>query len=689
MESVIELARRLDGEYARHRAELSVDKPWVGYFLTRQPKGPIAYRIGHRRDPERRIIDWRSPLAEVYYLGAGEDFETDARDDYRALEGVLERKAAVTADGPRLTRVVVTDPEGEHTLNASDEGFSREGEEAPPSSVRGLPSLAALLTPEQYALITRSRARAVIIQGRAGSGKTSVALHRLAWLTYPADDAKSPPLPPERALVVMFNRALCEFVRGSLDELGLGAVSINTFHGWAAGCIKRAYRGSVEIVAGQGPGGEVAARLKKRMGMLRALDVFVARQEESLDQWLTAKLEPVDALAWRDRARADAAPVVRRLVRLRAEARTARDAARGPEAERLARVVDVLDQAVRRMTQYKEELLRMLTDEALLREHLDATPEEITSLASFQRNLQSAGGADRRPGPRVAWEDLALLLRLIQKKNGGYPTRDSEEPVSLYDHLVIDEAQDFGAVEMQALLHSVRDRASVTIVGDVNQKIVPQADFVGWDGVARALGVDGAEVTRLEVAHRSTAPIMALADGIVGDVTTGGRPGPRPRFFREADGEALFSRVLLMLQDLGERSPDAHACVVCRHVDEAKSWAGRLNLLLDGLLPVRYGHNDSFRFEPGVTITNYRQVKGLEFDTVIVVDPSEENYPVDDAGRRALYVTCTRARERLDFVGDREPTALLLAAITAGTLDRVNPAEAAGAAAGEGEDDPL
>lgn len=689
MQTTMDLALQLDREYARHRAELSVDKPWVGYFLTRQERGSFAYRIGHRRDPERRIVDWRSPLAEVYYLGAGEDFETDKGDGYAVVEGVLERKAAVTADGPRLTRVVVSDPDGEHALFATDDGFAAEGVEAPPSSVRGLPSLAALLTPAQYALITRSRARAVIIQGRAGSGKTSVALHRVAWLTYPAEDAKAPPLPPERVLVVMFNRALCEFVRGSLDELGLGAVSINTFHGWAAGCIKRAYKGSVEIVAGHGPGADVAARLKKRMGMLRALDAFVARQEESLDQWLTAKLEPVDALSWRDRARSDGAPVVRRLVRLRADARAARDAARGPEAERLSRVFDVLDQAVRRMTQYKEELLRMLSDEALLREHLDAAPDEVAALAAFQRALQSAGGADRRAGPRVAWEDLALLLRLIQKKNGGYPLRDSEEPVALYDHLVIDEAQDFGAVEMQALLHSVRDRASVTIVGDVNQKIVPQADFVGWDGVARALGVDGAEVTRLEVAHRSTAPIMALADGIVGDVTTGGRPGPRPRFFREADGEALFSRILLMLQDLGERSPDAHACVVCRHVEEAKSWAARLNLLLDGLLPVRYGHNDSFRFEPGVTVTNYRQVKGLEFDAVIVVDPSEENYPVDDAGRRALYVTCTRARERLDFVGDREPTALLLAAVSAGTLDLVDPAAAAPATLDEGDDDPL
>lgn len=675
MDPRIDLAHRLETEYARHRLELSVDKPWEGYFSTRQDQRQVAYHLGHRRDPERRIIDWRSPLAEVYYLGAGESFETQARDGYRSLEGLLEHKASVTSDGPRLTRVVITDRDGEHTLDAADNGFALAGTDTPPESTTGLPSLAALLTPEQYKLITRSRARAVIIQGRAGSGKTSVALHRVAWLTYAAADASAQPLSPERALVVMFNRALCEFVRGSLNELGLGAVAINTFHAWALQCIKRAYQGSFEVVAAKGPESAIVAKLKKRIGMLHAIDAYVSAQTKALDAWLAERLKPLGALPWRDRVREDNAPVVRTLVRLRADARRARDLASGAEGRRRGEVVKVFDQAVKRMILYKEDLSRLLTDEALLGQHLGADPEETRQLVTFQRGFFAAERTTERATAKVAWEDLALLLRFIQRKNGGYPLRDTEEPVSLYDHLVIDEAQDFGAVELQTLLSSVRNRTSVTIVGDVNQKIVPEADFVGWSALAETLGVGGAEVAQLEVAHRSTGPIMTLADRLVGDVTVAGRPGPRPRFFREHSESAVFSRVLLLLQELGEQNPDAHVCVVCRHAEEAKEWAERLSHLLDGLLPVRHGYNNTFRFEPGVTVTNYRQVKGLEFETVLVVDPSTENYPDDDTGRRALYVTCTRARNRLDFISAQSPTPMLSVAIEAETIELIDDAK--------------
>lgn len=81
-------------------------------------------------------------------------------------------------------------------------------------------------------------------------------------------------------------------------------------------------------------------------------------------------------------------------------------------------------------------------------------------------------------------------------------------------------------MELTVLLAAVRVHPGVTIVGDVNQKIVPEADF-GWDALARELGIAGASVTKLEVAHRSTTAIMAVADLIIGDTTPPGRPGPR------------------------------------------------------------------------------------------------------------------------------------------------------------------
>jgi DNA helicase IV len=690
MRDLIGLAGQLRDDYARQRADLRVEAPWFGVFDAVVNGKQLRYRVGECRNVEHRIVDWRSPIAQPYYqTEPGADFETEPTPGRAQVAGVLDAKAAVFADRAVLTRVQVVDRDGRHALVAADGTFALETGARPPSSLAGLPSLAALLTPEQYALITRSRDRPVIIQGRAGSGKTSVALHRIAWLTFASDAPDAPPpVAKERILVVMFNKALSTFVGSSLRELGMDGVVIDTFHGWALQRIRDAYVGRVEPSSGGAiEGHDVAVSLKKRLGTLRALDAFVAQQERAFVAWLRGRLEPYRALDLVDRWNASSGPVIRRLQALRREAREALHTARGREAEQRAEVEAILAQAFTRMRKYKEDLYKFLRGEALLAEHLpDVAPEDLATLAEYQQKLQSREGNSKRPGPFVAWEDLGLLLRLIQVKNGGFPEKDDDDRVSLYEHLVVDEAQDFGALDLQVLFGAVRDRRAVTIVGDVNQKIIPAADFMGWSALARELGVDGGAVTRLEVAHRATQPIMDVADSLVGgDATVGARAGRRPRYFREATSSAVLDRVLRLIDDHVARDEAAHLCVVCARRNEAESLAARLAQVLDGVTEIRFGHNQQFVFARGVTVTNYHQVKGLEFDAVIVVEPTAAHYPATDNGRGALYTVCTRARERLDLVGSGPMTPLLDAAIASGALELVGAAGVPAATFSEAE----
>jgi len=677
-------ALTLDTLYSRDCTRLDRDTPWSATFdLTLpDPDRTITYRISPKRipDPTERdasIIGFAHPLAAAYYEHRpGDTFELDD-PRFTHLRGTIRERTIATPDGRRLAAIDITTVEHSGRFIRTGDIFELEAHDVPTTtrSVTGLPDVRALLTREQYRLIASDRDRPLIIQGRAGSGKTTVALYRLAYLTSPEAAIDRAPVDPQRVLIVMFNRALQKFVERSLADVELGAATIDTFHGWALGRITRAYRGDLEIqpepIADKAAQARVTA-IKKRLGILAAIDEQVALQEQRMVAWLETSLRPYHAQSWVDDYRSARGPVVRRLIELRTRARIARDAAAPNEAARLTEVHKILHAAVGRMIQYKDELLRLFTDVDLLHKHLpEVSRADLEELAQHQTRMQRTDASERRAGRWVHFDDLAPLLALIVRKHGGLPDITRDDEVDVYDHLMIDEAQDFGAVELQVLLSIVRSRTGVTVVGDINQKIVPSADFIGWDALARELGISGAAVARLEVAHRSTAPIMALANTLTGDHATGGRPGITPRLHR-ADSEAAAHETLAWeVVRLAAEHEHGHVAVVTSTRTAATELTATLTRELAGSgITIRQGHNQRFAFEPGVTVTNAAQIKGLEFDAVLVVQPDESAYPCrGDDGRRRLYTVLTRAKTELVLVVIGQPTALLDPAIASGVLD--------------------
>ena len=327
------VATQLDDIYRATCARLDVDEPWFGAFALDRGGKRSEYRVGTRRNPDERIIDWRHPLAEAYYdCRPGDAFKLDA-PQYARVTGIIEYHAAVQASSRALVRVEVDEPAGKYVVVTTAPGFAIMDQRPRGTTPgHGLPDVLALITPEQYRLITASRGQPLIVQGRAGSGKTTVALYRVAWLTYaPDDDATVIPVDPSKVLIVMFNKALSTFVAQSLGQLKLEGVRLSTFHGWAKDAVRRAYRGQIIVDNTKRPGQAVAVRLKKQLGILHALDAFVAQQTARLDAWLAERLALYDATAYLDRFRTLDLPVVRRLVTLRWEVHLARDAAHGTD----------------------------------------------------------------------------------------------------------------------------------------------------------------------------------------------------------------------------------------------------------------------------------------------------------------------------------------------------------------------
>lgn len=667
-------ATTLDADFRTACARTELDDPFHGAFALQVGDKLRQYRVGKRALPDHRIIPWQHPYARAFYEGKpGDAFEHEPSEAtgqrFQAVEGTIAHLARITARERALSRVVFDDASGRHVVVRDGEAFVLDDDGSRGRERQhGLPDVLALLTPEQYRFITHGRGTPLILQGCAGSGKTTVALHRVAWLTHPDASADEPPVDPKRVLVVMFNKALSTFVEQSLAPLGLQDVVLDTFHAWALKAIRRAYRGEISPKAIHHPDKEIALALKRQVGVLSLLSDLVDRQEQALIAWMKAKLTPYRAADWIAKLEQGSGPVVGRVDRVRRELLTARAAAPTTrEANRLDQVYQTFRRAKERLTQYKEELLRVLTDREGLEKHLRATPAELDALVRYQRALQGEGGTDRRPGSFVGFEDFALLLRILQLKHGGLPDKDRDDAADTFDHLVIDEAQDFGAVELRVLLGAVRSRTGVTVVGDLNQKIIPEADFIGWDALASELGLGGASVARLEVPHRSTRPIVELAATIAGGAVASGRPGPTPTLTLVEDEAAALAEIARLATAARSASQGTHVCVVLPSAADAKRLQPRLADALPGE-DVRLGHNADFRFAPGITVTNRRQIKGLEFDTVIIIDPTAAAYPDDDQGRRWLYTAVTRAKDALSFVTGGTPTPLLDAARERGLL---------------------
>ena len=175
------------------------------------------------------------------------------------------------------------------------------------------------------------------------------------------------------------------------------------------------------------------------------------------------------------------------------------------------------------------------------------------------------------------------------------------------------------------------------------------SSFPGWPSVLETLGVPGAVQCRLKVSYRCPPPIAELARHVLGPQASGFENTPDPRdavpvgfhHFPNFDQAALFLRDAI--HDLMEREPRASVAVIASSSDAADTfYAG-----LSGLKGVRRVIEGQYSFEPGVDVTDADEVKGLEWDYVVLPDVTARAYPLDAEARRKLHVGVTRAAHQL------------------------------------------
>ncbi|HVU01919.1 MAG TPA: 3'-5' exonuclease [Polyangiaceae bacterium] len=754
---LLEQMERLQGLAARQRemTEGHVDPraPYFGRMVLKEDGRTREVLIGRSTYLDSRagirIVDWRdAPVSRIYYRYAeGDEYEETFGD--KDVQGeVVTRRSVSIVDGV-LRRIVTTDgmyvrtdrgewkKAGAGARLAGGQGSALRadhhhrpgklglGSDAGLSEDKHLKEITGLIDPRQFDLITAQDSGLVVIQGGAGSGKTTIGLHRLAFLAF--HDKRR--FRPDKMLVIVFNDALARYIAEVLPALDVGGVAVRTYEKWAQKLRAAHVEDFPDRYTTDTP--PVVTRLKKHPAMLRVVDEYVKGIASRVEQKLADAVDRNHPDAWREQILAAfrstaAQPLTHRLHAL----------LRFIQGDDAAEYSSFVKHAVERIanTEIRDAKdtvtawSELLTDRGLveraIREHSpDAfTAKELQAaldwcsvrctiaVAEVEANREAGeksaaarekSGDDReRPAKRKSKrpkaesaearseshrpeeddplthgidgaqieenfaldrEDDTLLLRLVQRLRGPLLKPNTKDAL-LYEHVLVDEAQDLSPVELAVVLGTVSRGQSVTLSGDVAQRLHMNNGFSSWKETLSELGLSHVEVEPLRISYRSTEPIIQLAREVLGpladrDAPTATRTGAPVELFRFSHGGDAVGFLAESLRQLVQEEPLASIAVIARYPEQA-------DLFFHGLRKaetpnVRRIAEQDFPFKPGIDVTDVRQVKGLEFDYVVLVEVTEASYPVDDEARHLLHIGATRAAHQLWFLASDKPSRLL------------------------------
>ncbi|MCB9029614.1 MAG: AAA family ATPase [Deltaproteobacteria bacterium] len=615
----------------------------------------LEYKIGHAANPECRIIDWRkAPISKLYYeYQEGDEYFEEIQGHDR--EGVVTLRNTVRITRDKLQSL--TCKQGSYYLEGEE--WKSSGSQARSRGEAGsaeLPNILSLITSDQFQMITEDAKTAVMIQGIAGSGKTTVALHRLAWLLH--EDNSD--LNEDEVVVLVHNKSLKNYISQTLPSMEIHGVRIATYREWAYEHLKYFIeeRKATDIPLHYSTDKPPASlmRVKTSIAIMKAIDEYIQAQSVRLVQVLNEQLVWEDLpsglkdifskfCSVKDKTGIYVAPL-RMLHELETGVRTGltKIAKDHPKAKGLENADKVIATLLKRMQLYREDILQILNNPASIISH-DQTKLIDKELVSTLYERMKRNLSDET----LEYGDETLFLRLAQLKNGGLTTPSGQ--IRRYGHIVLDEAQDFSALHFATIIDSVKSNRDLTIVGDVAQSIDESSTFPGWDQLRTHwdLGDEYSSFVSLHVSHRSTAQIMKLADHVLGtNRTEGGRAGKAPKWIHAREEEHFISDVIQWLTTTRERYPHTLTAVICKDKKEAKYVLSLLEPSLGG--SVRLGDDETFSFDSGIVISDVKSVKGLEFFSALIWNPSAKSYPDSNLGRNLLYTAISRAEQYLLLV---------------------------------------
>ena len=596
----------------RRRLSKILDIPYFGRIDFQEKKNksqpsPIYIGIHTFYDfHEKRslIYDWRAPISSMFYdheLGnasysspIGEiTGEISLKRQYRIRKGKMEYmiESSVTVHDDILQK--------ELSSNADNK----------------MKNIVTTIQREQNRIIRNEETPVLIIQGVAGSGKTSIALHRIAYLLY----AQKGEISSKDILIISPNKVFADYISNVLPELGEETVPETSMEQILSTVLnhKYKYQNFFEQVTEllEKPTSDFIERMqyKATFEFISRLDKFVLHIENYYFKATDVKLSKYITIP--------AGFISEQFKRFH----------RYPVRQRFETMTDYILE----MMKLQYNLTTTTTEKKLLKKEIKNMFAGNNDLQLYKDFFQWAGKPEMfkmRKNRTLEYADLAAIAYLHIALNGN-------NAQSSVKHLLIDEMQDYSPIQYKVIQKLYPCRK--TILGDASQSVNPYGSSTA-DRIQKVFTTG--EIMKLCKSYRSTFEITSLAQKVQpnNELEPIMRHGEQPKIlqFQNTEEEVLGLSDLI---NSFKNSLNTSLGIICKTESQAKELAQKLRTYTNDISLLS---NQSSAYVKGIIITSAHMAKGLEFDEVIIPQANDKNYH-SSIDKSMLYVAVTRAMHKL------------------------------------------
>ncbi|MFL8674074.1 HelD family protein [Clostridioides sp. GD02404] len=587
----------------RDKIDKTKDSPYFARidFRLKDVDDEYKYYIGRFAfdyEDELLILDWRSPIASMFY-----DYEIGVAG-YNApigwVDGEITRKRQFKIKNGKLEYAL------ESSINIQDDILQKELSH---TSDEKMKSIISTIQKEQNQIIRNDKADTLIIQGVAGSGKTSIALHRIAFLLYRFKDKIS----ANNVIILSPNKVFGDYISNVLPELGEEPLCELSFENIAEVQLERI----INFESERNPLETNDAKWSERVRFKSTLD-FVKLMDSYIKQMPNKIFIPQDYIFGDFIAKSD-------WIQSRFDAYN-----KYPVKRRLEKVAEDIRYRFETDNIMEEDLPRVKS----ILKNLNGMLKIKNTLLLYKDFFKQMNISNMFVMPEkktLEWSDVYPFIYI----HAAYEGLQEDKVIR---HIVIDEMQDYTPIQYAVI--NLLFKCKKTILGDFGQLVNPNHTHTLDD--MKQLYDDG-ELVMLNKSYRSTFEIINFTKKIqdISSLEPIERHGEEPALLKCNNEQDEINKIKIEIEEF-KKSDNATLGIILKTDNDAKA----IYDMLREEYSVHLISSESSSFTKGVSITSIKMSKGLEFDEVIVPSVNNKTY-YSDYDRSLLYIACTRAMHKL------------------------------------------